>query len=202
MENNGYKEKLEEIQKAVAGLEEPLKSKAIDKLLENVFNPTGSPRLERQLKKERTSKLKKVQSKRNESIKEDEENDKKMFETINRTEYPKIHKLETNLQRALYVLKIMKDKNYDGLNPSQIQAILTDIFGIKSNIAAISMALINDKYHTVKEKVSYNGTAANKYKIMKAGEDYIEQKILEIHNRSGLKAETSNTKRESINVSR
>ena len=44
----------------------------------------------------------------------------------------KIHKLETNLQRALYVLKIMKDKNYDGLNPSQIQAILTDIFGIKT----------------------------------------------------------------------
>ena len=186
MENKGYKEKLEEIQTAVAGLEEPLKSKAIDKLLETTFNPLGTQKSD---KKERTPKTKKVQAKRSETIKGDEENDKEMFKLINRTECPEIHRLETNILRALCILKLMKDKGYDGLNPSQIQSILTDVFGIKANIAAISMALINDKYHTIKEKVSYKGTGANRYRIMKAGEDYITKKISEINNHTGSTAE-------------
>jgi hypothetical protein len=80
----------------------------------------------------------------------------------------------------------MKDKDYDGLNPSQIQSILTNIFGIKSNIAAISMSLINDKYHTVKEKISYKGTGANRYRIMKAGEDFVEKKLNEIRKNENL----------------
>ena len=37
-----YKIKLEKIQEAVAGLEEPLKSKEIDKLLDETFNSYGS----------------------------------------------------------------------------------------------------------------------------------------------------------------
>ena len=42
MEVQDYNEKLKKIQEAVAGLEEPLKSKAIDKLLEEAFSPTNS----------------------------------------------------------------------------------------------------------------------------------------------------------------
>src|SRR3989344_4006972 len=180
MENKGYKEKLEEIQKAVAGLEEPLKSKVIDRLLEEAFNSGGSHKSEKQAKRERTPKIKKLQAKRSETIGEDDIADKKMIESISRTEHPEIHKLQTNIDRALFVLEIMKEKNYDGLNPSQIRTILSDVFRIKSNLPAISMALINDKHYTEKGTVSYKGSRANKYRIMKAGEDYIKKKILKI----------------------
>jgi len=202
MENTEYKEKLEEIQKAVAGLDEPLKSKAIDKLLETAFNSWNSHKLQKGEKKERTHTTKKIQANRSEKIKEHTIADKKMLESINRTEHPEIHKLQNNLDRALFVLEIMQKKNYDGLNPSQIRAILTDVFKIKSNTAAISMALINDKYYTEKEAVAYRGSHANKYRIMQAGEDYIKNKLSELNNHSGLKAETSNAKHDSSNVSR
>mgnify|MGYP001608754589 FL=1 len=177
MENQNYKEKLEEIQKAVAELEEPLKSKAIDKLLEEAFNSGNSHKSEKQVKRERTPQVRKIQAKRSEVIREHEMEDKKMLESINRTEYPKIHKLQINIDKALFVLEIMKEKSYDGLNPSQIRAILSEVFRIKANLAAISMALINDKHYTEKEAVSYKGTQANKYRIMKSGEDYIKKKI-------------------------
>ena len=181
-----FKVKLEAIQSAVAGLEEPLKSKAIDKLLETAFNPGGS---HKSSKKERTPRTRKVQAKRSEIIRGDDVADKKMIESINRTEHPEIHKLQTNLERALFVLEIMKHKDYDGLNPSQIKTILTDIFRIKANLAAISMALINDKHYTEKEKISYKGSRANKYRIMKAGEDFLKEKLSPTNNQSGSKAE-------------
>ena len=46
------------------------------------------------------------------------------------------------------LIEIMKQKDYDGLNPSQIRLILSEVFRIKANLAAISMALINDKHYT------------------------------------------------------
>ncbi len=193
MKNEEYKEKLKEIQEAVAGLEEPLKSKAIDKLLETVFKPADSRKSEKQRRIERTPRTKKVQAKRSITIKEDDINDKKMIESINRTEYPEIHKLQTNLDRALFILEIMKRKDYDGLNPSQIRFILSEVFRIKSNLAAISMALINDKNYTEKGTVSYKGSRANKYRIMQSGEDYIKKKISEINNHSGPQAVVSKT---------
>ena len=199
MENQNYKEKLEEIQKAVAELEEPLKSKAIDKLLEEAFNSGNSHKSEKQVKRERTPQVRKIQAKRSEVIREHEMEDKKMLESINRTEYPKIHKLQINIDKALFVLEIMKEKSYDGLNPSQIRAILSEVFRIKANLAAISMALINDKHYTEKEAVSYKGTQANKYRIMKSGEDYIKKKIAELDNHSGPKAGASNANLSSSN---
>jgi hypothetical protein len=185
MENDYLKNKLEEIQKAVAGLEEPLKSKAIDKLLETAFNSGNSYKSEKRERRERTPKVKKIQAKRSEIIKEDDVIDKKMLDSINRTEHPEIHSLQTNLDRALFILEIMKHKQYDGLNPSQIKTILTEIFRIKSNLAAISMSLINDKHYTEKETIPYRGGRANKYRIMKSGEDYLKKRLSEIHNPSG-----------------
>ncbi len=189
MELNDYKEKLDEIQKAVAGLDEPLKSKAIDQLLEIAFNTGAKDKSNKKEKKERTPRVKKIQAKRSENIKEDEIADKEIMATINKTEHPEIHKLKTNLDRALFVLGIMKQKNYDGLNPSQIRTILSDVFRIKSNLAAISMALINDKYYTEKDTVSYKGGRANKYRIMQTGEDYVKKKLSEVNNHTGPTAE-------------
>lgn len=51
---------------------------------------------------------------------------------------------------------------------------MTEIFRIKSNLPAVSMALINDKYYTLKKEMIYKGIKANRYKIMKSGEDYIK----------------------------
>lgn len=186
MENQEHREKLEEIQKTVAELEEPLKSKAIDKLLEIAFNPYGSNKINNKRKMPKAPRTKKIQSKRKETVKEDEIIDKKMIESINRTEHPEIHKLETNIDKALFVLEIMKNKNYDGLNPSQIRTILSEVFRIKSNLAAISMALINDKHYTEKESVPYRGSRANKYRIMKSGENYISNRIKEIKNKNRI----------------
>jgi uncharacterized protein YdaT len=184
-----FKTKLKEIEEAVAGLEEPLKSKAIDKLLETAFNPPNTHKSKNQEKRERAPKIKKLQAKRSETIKTDEIADKKMIESINRTEHPEIHKLQTNIEKALFILEIMKQKDYDGLNPSQIKTILTEAFRIKSNLAAISMALINDKHYTEKEKVTYRGSRANKYRIMQSGEDYLKERLSKLNNHIGPKAE-------------
>lgn len=177
MINNILKEKLIEIQNAVADLEEPLKSKAIDKLLESEFNSTKKNKHRVTRRNKKVSKNSNIFSKRNEAIKKDGENDKKILETINRTEHLEIHSMETSLDKALYILKIMKEKGHDGLNPSQIKAILTEIFRIKANVPAISMALIKDKFYTEKEITSYKGSKANKYKIMHSGEEYIQKKL-------------------------
>jgi len=189
MEAIDYKEQLERIQSAVAGLDEPLKSKAIDQLLEVTFNTGTKDKFNKQAKKERTPRVKRIQAKRSENMKEDEVADREMMAKINKTEHPEIHKLKTNLDRALFTLEIMKQKDYDGLNPSQIRIILADVFRIKSNLAAISMSLINDRYYTEKETVSYKGSRANKYRIMQTGEDYINKKLSEITSHTGSIAE-------------
>jgi len=186
------KERLKEIDDSVKDLKEPVKSLAAKKLIDKLF---GADEKEAPTSKAvaKTQKKQAHSSSKNLIIKVDEEKDKKMLNVIkDRTQYPEIHKLEKSIDRALFVLKIMKELDYDGLNPSQILKILTNTFRVKTNLPAISMALINDKYYTLKEPMSYKGTKANNYKIMQSGEDYIGRKLQETIEKTGDANEPAN----------
>lgn len=169
------KEKLEEIEGLVEGLKEPVKSITAQEMVRKLLGTGGSPKISKRPSRKRGKGKQPQTSSRMETIRGFEEKDKKMLEAINRTEHPEIHRLDKSIDRALYILGVMKDLDYDGLNPSQILKILTEVFRIKAKLPAVSMALINDKYYTLKEESFYKGTKANKYKIMKAGEDHIKE---------------------------
>lgn len=175
MEDNNLKDrlkKLEELQPLLKNLEEPLKSMTAKKIMDEIFPET----IKTESEEKRVKKIKgKSSNKKAKSRQEYEEKDAEMFISLNRTEYPEIYKLSSNIERALYILKIMKEKGYSGLNPSQINTILLNIFGIKSNLPAVSMALISDKKYTHKIPTTYKGAKAFEYQIMHSGEEHIKE---------------------------
>jgi len=192
MENEEIKAKLKEIQDIVADLQEPVKTIATQELVAKMLG-TKQNNLSQESKKpvSKVRQSKETSNKAN-AVQEDEEKDKEMIGKINRTTHEVIHKLKKNIDKALYVLKIMKDEGYDGLNPSQINFILSEVFRVKSNVPAISMALINDKAYTSKLSVIYKGSKANEYKIMQAGIDYIEKAVTEINQKKNREEEQEN----------
>lgn len=183
MENQEIKERLKEIENIVADLQEPVKTIATKELVAKLL---GTKQTTVNIPTTKTRNIPQRNFKENSNtgntIEDDEKKDKEMIEKINRTSHEAIHKLKRNIDRALYVLKIMKDEGYDGLNPSQITTILSNVFRINSNLPAISMALINDKYYTAKSSTTYKGSKANVYRIMQAGINYIQKTISEISN--------------------
>ena len=192
MQNEQLKGKLKEIQDIVADLQEPVKTIAAQELIAKMLGTKQDNSKSEHKKQASKTKQTKEASNKAGAVQENEEKDKDMIAKINRTSHEVIHKLNKNIDKALYILKIMKDEGYDGLNPSQINFILSEVFRVKSNVPAISMALINDKSYTTKLSVAYKGTKANEYKIMQSGIDYIEKVVSEIKTNSEKKEDKNN----------
>lgn len=180
MENEEIKERLKEIEKIVADLKEPVKTIAAQELVAKMLGTKQAPQAEHKQPAKTDRGKKKEASNKASTVQEDAEKDRQMIAKIDRTAHAVIHKMQKNIDKALYVLKIMKDEGYDGLNPSQINLILSDVFRVKSNSPAISMSLINDKLYTTKVATTYKGSRANEYKIMQSGIDYIDKVISEL----------------------
>jgi len=107
----------------------------------------------------------------------DSESVKKVKNKLNRTEYPIMYELNIVLDKSLYLLKIVKDKlDIDGLTPPEMSYILTNIFRIGTSRQSIGIALMKSKYvHRVEKSKEGAGRSTYIYKIMKPGEDYLEE---------------------------
>jgi hypothetical protein len=160
------KDKLEEAQSAVETLEEPFKTIAFEKILNKLM---GDSDLEKK-------KAPKKQKKRAETGLVDEET-QQIINSLNRTEFPIIKKIDKSLDLALYMLKEMEKRGYDSLSPSQIAAILKGVFRKKINQPAVAMALFKADEYTHRIPFTYKGGKSYKYKLMERGEEYIDSLI-------------------------
>jgi len=154
---------------AVEELEEPLKSEGFKTILAKL--------LESNSKNEGQEKSKKISIKQ-QSIGKDKDVENICF-SINRTEFPKMYKLNKALDRSLYVLKIVReDLDIEGLLPLQISKILNSTFKLKTTAASINMALGNAKTYVDRKPVKVQGGQGYKYFLMHEGEEHLK-KILE-----------------------
>ncbi|PIN93946.1 hypothetical protein COU54_00935 [Candidatus Pacearchaeota archaeon CG10_big_fil_rev_8_21_14_0_10_31_24] len=184
MENKDYKEMIETAKKAVEGLnlDESMKMKAFEKVLDDLLGKNKS---------ESTSVIATHNKKRktiaNKTIKNNEKEEQlEILNKLKAEDFARIHNLKKSLDWSLYILQVLRDKySVDGLIPSEIAAILSEKFRIKTNQFVIGMALMNAKEYVDRHKTTTRGGMAYKYRIMKKGEDYIKQKIEESDNRSG-----------------
>jgi len=200
MKEQDYKEKVRIANQAIEGLnlDDNLKLKAFEKILDNLLSNESETKKESKSKKVAKAETKKETS----NISEQEQKQEDIFSKINAEDFPEIHNLNSKLDICLYLLKGLREKqDIDGLIPSQIAKILTDKFRIKADQFNIGMALSKARELLDRDKIKMRGGTAYKYRIMKKGEEYILNKISKINNQSGLTAETSNTKHDSSNVS-
>jgi biotin operon repressor len=103
-----------------------------------------------------------------------------ILQSLDRTKYPLLSKLSMALDKALYILKIIKDDlNVDGLTPLQIAIILTEKFRIPITREAISMALYDDT-EKVDRVSGKEKSRAYTYRIMSRGEEYINNLLQKI----------------------
>ncbi|MBX4212556.1 hypothetical protein KW787_03840 [Candidatus Pacearchaeota archaeon] len=182
MEDKDLQGKLKEIEHLVSTLSEPVKSITAQEMIRKLFADDKRPSSNSSSPKVAYARKARggADGRKMDAVKTDEKKDALMISNINRTEYPEIHQLDNNLDRALFILKLMKDKGYDGLNPSQINQILTTVFRVKSNKPVVSMALIRDKHYTEKKPEMYKGTKANTFRIMHKGEQYVDDILTRI----------------------
>jgi len=190
-------EKLNEAQKAVENLEEPLKTEAfkkiLDKLLEpdrpiapeqtNTFSHEGDNN--KGIPKKKNDYKKRKPNRSNARVREEAEKYKRsLAEKINRTEHQKIHDLKTTLARVLYVIKIMKEKEVDGLTPPEIEYILREVFKIKISKQLISVSLNRNEGPKCADRTRkvLGKSVAYKYKLVKIGEDFLERKLKKLNN--------------------
>lgn len=159
------KNKVEAAQTAVKDLEEPLKTKAFEIILNKLLSTNTETHTTGH------------QSLTKSNVHEDEGD--RLSDDIDRTAYPVMYKLPNVLDKALYVLFIAK--NYygvDGLSPSQISKILTLKFRLPTTMNAIGMTLMKRGDFVDRSKIQTQGGTAYKYKIMHAGESHVK-KILD-----------------------
>ena len=199
MEIDNLPEKVKKAKDAVADLEEPLKTEAFKKILDKLLEPDisqASPVCavpqdtnavdDLSIKSKKSKSNKKVKpNKSNAKAKEEADKRKReLAEKINRTEYPEIHKLNSSLAKALYVLKIMREKGADGLTPPEISFILKEVFRIKASKELISVSLNRNEAHRSvdRSRIIIGRTVAYVYKLMKGGEDYLEEELKKINN--------------------
>lgn len=194
MKSEDYKEKIEIAKKAIEGLnlDESLKVKAFEKVLDDLLNK-DKPNNQAHIKKGKTGKTK-PQSIPLKPVSNQSEQD--ISETLNADDFPEIHRLQRTLDKALYIIKIVRDKmDIDGLVPSQVAKILTERFRVKSNQFVISMALMKAKEYVDRRKIITRGGFAYSYRIMRAGENYLEKCLKEantnIHENQEKSAEDS-----------
>lgn len=194
MEIEKLSEKVRKAEEAVKSLSEPLKTEAFKKILDKLLEED----IERRVPKRRGVSSPIKINKSNKRVKEEADSRKRnLASKINRTEHVEIHNLVTALTKSLYILKIMKEKGEDGLTPPEISFILKGVFREKVSPAAVSMALKEAHKYVDREPITIGHATAYIYKIMKNGEDYLEnilEKTLEsdAHQNSGeIPGETS-----------
>ena len=154
------KEKVNLASKAIEELPEPLKTEGFKIILNNLLKDN----------KEKFKKFSLITKPKTTSS--DVTN---IINNLNRSSYRDLHKLVKNLDKSLFILKIVKDDvGIDGLTPSEISAILNDKFRIKATNSAISMALSASSYVDRIRVSTQCGPPAFKYKIMPEGEVYID----------------------------
>lgn len=194
MKSEDYKEKIEIAKKAIEGLnlDESLKVKAFEKVLDDLLSKDKSRN--QPAAKNDKAKKNKIQPTLVQQTTNDAEKD--ISTSLNVDDFPEIHRLQRTIDRALYIIKIVRDKmNTDGLVPSQVAKILTERFRIKSNQFVISMALMKAKEYVDRKKIITRGGFAYSYRIMKAGEDYLKKCLKEansnIHENQEESAEES-----------
>lgn len=167
----------QEIQQAVSELDEPYRVIAFRVFLENV---TRQPEAQTRVKPNSINDDRpvKLTPENNESVDD-------ISARINRTAHPEISLLKTAKDRALFILKIVKDEaGRDGLQPSQITQVLDQVFRLKVTQYAISMALGTETKFVDRKPVSGVGGKAYVYRIMAPGEEYLE-KIIKEANQNG-----------------
>lgn len=179
------KEELEEAQKTVEGLKEPFKTMAFEKILNSLIN-------ESQNKKHKPSPKISNKHKKGDTKRTDEET-QKIIQSLNRTEYPLIRKLDKSLDLALYLILEMEKKGYDSLSPSQITEILNKVFRKNIKQPAIAMALMKADEYTHRVPFTIKGGTSFKYKLMEKGEDYIKSIIKNIQ--QNFEVDLSNAKK-------
>ena len=172
MKTEKLKEHVEKAKEAVNDLEEPLKSKAfeiiLNKLLTNSI-PLQQPSVE-------TQPL--TPSLQTQDLIYDADVADKLTNVINSTKYPIMYKLKKALDRALYILYLTRqDHGVDGLNPSQISKILSIKFRIPSSPNSIGMALMKAGSLVDRRPINTSGGNAYQYAIMHEGEVYIKKII-------------------------
>ncbi|KKR46923.1 MAG: hypothetical protein UT90_C0014G0012 [Parcubacteria group bacterium GW2011_GWA1_40_21] len=181
MDSTKLKEIIKMANEAVTGLDGDLKKIAfqttLDKLLAQNIEPAfDASKITRKGKVRKTKKSKESGTSARKS--EDDTTVKEILGKINRTKYHKITSLDSALDRALYLLLVVRDDlKIDGLNPTQIANLLREVFRIKATKNAVSMALGKDSKYTHRTPVVINGAKAYVYKIMHEGEKYIKEKI-------------------------
>ena len=174
-------EKVQKAKEAVEDLEEPLKTEAFKKILDKLLQEENDFTTNLKIPPKKFSQKNKIKTNQsNLKLKEESEKRKKdSADKINRTNHPKIHEFNNTLTRALYVLKIMKEKNVDGLTPPEIAFILKEVFRIKARNEAVSVALKDAHKYVDRRKIIIGHASAYVYRLMKNGEDYLENNLIE-----------------------
>jgi len=196
MEEKTLKERLEEAQEAVSNLEEPFKKMAFEKILNSLFvqEAPQSNNIKKNVEQiQRVKKEKKTMTNGNSKKRVDEET-QEMINQLNRTEHTIIKKMEKALDLSMYLLKVMEEKGYKSLTPSQIADILSEVFKKKISKAAVGMALMKADEYIDRDKTIFRGAISYKYRLVDKGEDYINSLIEtleqeEFNNHTGSVAE-------------
>src|SRR3989344_3735213 len=165
MDDKSLKEKVDAAKESVKDLEEPLKSKAFEIILNKLLAESSTPE----------NRVTQNQSQKN--FEEDVAD--RLVNTIDSTAYPLMFQLSKALDRSLYVIFIAKnDHNVDGLTPPQISKLLSLKFRLPCTVNTIGMALMKASHLADRKQIFTKGAPAYEYKITHPGEQYIE-KILE-----------------------
>jgi hypothetical protein len=102
----------------------------------------------------------------------DEDHVSVLLSELDRTQYPEITSAPRVLERALFLLRAVRDNHsVDGLGASQIAKIITDKFRMRTSRQAVTQALdaAGDK---VDKKIRGNKTT---YHLMEPGYEYLEK---------------------------
>lgn len=182
MDLKNIKEDLEKAKSAIedAKLPKELEKIAFSKIMDKILEEAPSKKKRKPIKTHSYKNGKRKKSENEEKNKLEQEK-QDIIDSLSRSKYPLIYKLESALDLSLFVLKIVEEeKEIRGLTTGQIFAVLKDTFKIVKSHAAIGMALMEANIYTDRTKVNLGGTFTYKYELMQKGEDYINSVIKKI----------------------
>ena len=181
MESENLKEKVEAAKKAVEGLDSELKQTAFQTILNKLLEDGRAEKRVPSKRKKSSKKSRDKSSQVNSSKAPKNKQALEICEKINRTKYPKMFKMKSSRERALYLLYFVKeDLKIDGLTPSEISTILTEKFRLKATPNAVGMALMNASSDVDRRSCIINGANAYRYHIMHPGEQTIKEKLTKL----------------------
>jgi Asp-tRNA(Asn)/Glu-tRNA(Gln) amidotransferase C subunit len=134
MDTEKLKKIIEMANEAVTGLEGDLKKIAFQTTLDKLLTQNIEPAYRADKMARKVRKTKKTAGLGAGGRKSEEDTTvKEIVGKINRTKYHKIISLDSALDRALYLLLVIRDDlKIDGLNPTQIANLLREVFRIKA----------------------------------------------------------------------